>query len=92
MRDITVIPAAKVTGEYKEEAGKWSTWDSKSRPLDLVHYAASERVLIVEGSANLTQRDGKVITIREGDAATFHTDFECTWEFTDEMKAHFSVN
>jgi len=92
MRDITYIPAAKVTGDYKEKARTWSTWDSNNRQQDMAHYAASERVLIVEGSANLKQQDGKVIKLSKGDAATFHTDFECTWEFTDNMKAHFSVN
>jgi len=92
MRDITVIPAAKVTAKYKKEATAWSKWDSNNRGKDMAHYAASERVLIVEGSAKLKQQDGKVITIGKGDAATFHTDFKCTWEFTDNMKAHFSVD
>jgi uncharacterized protein len=89
---ITVIPAEKVTDEYKKEARKWGKWDSKNKKTFPYNYTAEERVLILEGSAELTPDDGSaVVTIGKGEAVTFHKGFKCKWKVTKRMKKHYTV-
>jgi uncharacterized cupin superfamily protein len=89
---ITVIPPDKVTDEYKKEAVKWGKWDSKNRKKFPFNYTAEERVLILEGSAEITPDDGSaVITIGKGDQVTFHKGFKCKWNVTKRMKKHYTV-
>jgi uncharacterized cupin superfamily protein len=89
---ITVIPADKVTAEYKKEAKKWAKWDSKSRKSFPFKYAAEERVLILEGSAEVTPDDGSaVVMIGKGDQVTFHKGLKCKWKVTKRMKKLFNI-
>jgi uncharacterized cupin superfamily protein len=89
---ITVIPPDKVTDEYKEEAKKWPKWDSKNKKKFPFNYAAEERVLILEGSAELTPDDGSaVVVIGKGDSVTFQKGFKCKWKVTKRMKKHYTT-
>jgi len=90
---ITVIPPDKVTEAYKLEAkANWSKWDSKNKKSFAYNYTAEERVLILEGSADLTPADGSpVVTIGAGDAVTFHKGFKCKWRLTKRMKKYYTV-
>lgn len=89
---ITVIPADKVTDEYKKEAKTWGKWDSKSRKIFPFKYTAEERVLILEGSAEVTPDDGSaVVKIEKGDQVTFHKGLKCKWKVMKRMKKHFTV-
>ena len=89
---ITVIPADKVSKEYKAEAKTWGKWDSKNRKTFPFNYARDERVLILEGQAEITphgcDEDG-VVTIGKGDAVTFHKGLKCKWKITKRMKKHY---
>mmetsp|Transcript_8803 Transcript_8803/g.16069 ORF Transcript_8803/g.16069 Transcript_8803/m.16069 type:complete len:168 (+) Transcript_8803:119-622(+) len=70
----------------------WGKWDSKNTKKFPYNYAAEERVLILEGSAELTPDDGSaVITIAKGDQVTFHKGFKCKWKVTKRMKKHYTV-
>lgn len=89
---ITVIHPDKVTDEYTKEAMTWGKWDSKNKKKFPYNYTAEERVLILEGSAELTPDDGSaMITIGKGDAVTFHKGFKCKWKVTKRMKKHYTV-
>jgi len=89
---ITVVPSTEVTAEYKKEAKTWPKWDSKTRKNFPFNYTAEERILILEGSAQLTPTDGSpVITIQKGEQVTFHTGFKCKWKVTKRMKKHYTV-
>mmetsp|Transcript_38714 Transcript_38714/g.45079 ORF Transcript_38714/g.45079 Transcript_38714/m.45079 type:complete len:176 (+) Transcript_38714:126-653(+) len=89
---ITIIPSNEVTAEYKEEAKTWPKWDSKTRKKFPFNYTAEERVLILEGSAELTPTDGSpVVTIQKGEQVTFHNGFKCKWKITKRMKKHYTV-
>jgi len=90
---ITVIPPDKVTKEYKDEAAKWVKWDSKTRKAFTFNYATEERVLIIEGQAEIApDGGGEVIKIGKGDAVTFHKGFKCKWKITKRMKKHYVVD
>jgi len=89
---ITVVPSNEVTAAYKTEAKTWPKWDSKTRKNFPFNYTAEERVLILEGSAELTPTDGSpTINIRKGEQVTFHTGFKCKWKVTERMKKHYTV-
>jgi uncharacterized cupin superfamily protein len=89
---ITVIPPDEVTDEYKKEAKTWGKWDSKNRKKFPFNYTAEERVLILEGSAEITPDDGSdVVKIGKGDQVTFHKGFKCKWKITKRMKKHYTV-
>jgi len=89
---ITVVPSNEVTADYKKEALTWPKWDSKTRKNFPYSYNSEERVLILEGSADLTPTDGSpVITIQKGEQVTFHTGFKCKWKITKRMKKHYTV-
>jgi uncharacterized protein len=95
---ITVIPADKVSKEYKAEAKTWGKWDSKNRKTFPFNYATEERVLILEGQAEITPHGcddgdgGGVVTIGKGDAVTFHKGLKCKWKITKRMKKHYIVD
>ncbi|KAI2503612.1 hypothetical protein MHU86_10808 [Fragilaria crotonensis] len=96
---ITVIPSDQVTTAYKKEAKTWSKWDSKNRKSFPFFYATEERVLILEGLAEITPNNGgdtesasgTVITISKGDAVTFHKGLKCKWKILKRMKKHYIV-
>mmetsp|Transcript_23470 Transcript_23470/g.50835 ORF Transcript_23470/g.50835 Transcript_23470/m.50835 type:complete len:176 (+) Transcript_23470:118-645(+) len=89
---ITVTPPEKVTDEYKNEAKTWTKWDSKSRKKFTYNYTAEERVLILDGSAELSPDDGSpTVVIGKGDRVTFHKGFKCKWKITKRMKKHYTV-
>jgi uncharacterized protein len=94
---ITVTPADQVTKEYKNEAKKWGKWDSKTRKGFPFFYATEERVLILEGQAEITPDDGSCdkesgsVMIGKGDAVTFHKGLKCKWKILKRMKKHYIV-
>lgn len=89
---ITVVHLEEVTDEYKAEAKTWPKWDSKSRKKFPYNYTAEERVLILDGSAELTPDDGSpVVLIGKGDQVTFLKGFKCKWKITKRMKKHYTV-
>jgi len=89
---IAVVSAEDVTDEYKTEAKTWTKWDSKTRKRFPYNYTAEERVLVLEGSAELTPDDGSaVVTIQKGDQVTFHKGFKCKWKVVKRMKKHYSI-
>jgi uncharacterized cupin superfamily protein len=89
---ITVIPPDEVTDEYKKEAMAWGKWDSKSRKKFPFNYTSEERVLILEGSAEITPDDGSaVVKLGKGDQVTFHKGLKCKWKVTKRMKKHYTV-
>jgi uncharacterized cupin superfamily protein len=89
---ITVVPADKVTAEYEKEAKTWGKWDSKNRKKFPYHYTSEERVLVLDGTADLTPDDGSpVVKIGKGDQVTFHVGFKCKWKITKRMKKHYTV-
>mmetsp|Transcript_31461 Transcript_31461/g.67964 ORF Transcript_31461/g.67964 Transcript_31461/m.67964 type:complete len:184 (-) Transcript_31461:181-732(-) len=89
---ITIVPPSEVTSEYKTEAKTWTKWDSKSRKKFSYNYAATEQVLILDGSAELTPDDGSpAVVIGKGDQVTFHKGFKCKWKITKRMKKHYTV-
>jgi uncharacterized cupin superfamily protein len=92
---ITVTPPDQVTTEYKNEAKKWSKWDSKNRKSFPFFYATEERVLILEGLAEITPDgcDTEIgsVTIVKGDAVTFHKGLKCKWKILKRMKKHYIV-
>lgn len=89
---ITVVAPNEVTADYKAEAKTWPKWDSKTRKNFPFNYTAEERILILEGSAELTPNDGSpMITIQKGEQVTFHTGFKCKWKVTKRMKKHYTV-
>jgi len=89
---ITITPPSEVTGKYKKEAKAWTKWDSEKKKGFDYDYTNEERILILEGSATLTPVDGSdPLTIKAGNAVTFHKGFECTWEITKRMKKHYAI-
>ena len=94
---ITVTPSDQVTSEYKKEAKKWSKWDSKNRKSFPFFYATEERVLILEGLAEITPTNGcetesnGSVTFGKGDAVTFHKGLKCKWKILKRMKKHYIV-
>jgi uncharacterized cupin superfamily protein len=89
---ITVVAPDKVTDEYKEEAMTWGKWDSKNRKKFPYNYTAEERILILDGSAELTPDDGSaVVKIGKGDQVIIYPGFKCKWKVTKRMKKHYTV-
>mmetsp|Transcript_38891 Transcript_38891/g.44389 ORF Transcript_38891/g.44389 Transcript_38891/m.44389 type:complete len:174 (+) Transcript_38891:92-613(+) len=89
---VEIVPGEKVTDEYKAEAKSWTKWDSKSRKKFPYKYTEEERILVLEGSAELTPDDGSdVVTISKGDQVTIHPGFDCKWKITKRIKKYFTV-
>ena len=89
---ITIVAPENVTDEYKTEAKSWTKWDSKKRKKFPYNYTAEERILILEGSAELTPDDGSaVVTIGKGEQVTIHKGFKCKWKVTKRMKKYYTV-
>lgn len=93
---ITVIPADQVTKKFTDEAKKWGKWDSKSRKTFPFFYASEERVLILEGQAEITpdgcDTESGSVLIGKGDAVTFHKGLKCKWKILKRMKKHYIVD
>ena len=87
------------THPYRMAAECWEVWASETHPCEPegsgrfhFDYADNhqERVLIIEGEAELSPTDGKTaFTIHKGDYVVFHQGFACEWHVTTPMRKHY---
>jgi len=97
---ITHTPASDVLPDFVSNASDWPLWDSDDHPQEPpgsgkfpFNYNgnyASERVLIVSGSATLVPDDGsRNYDLEAGDSVFFHHGFACGWTIHERMKKRY---
>ena len=91
-----VTSAANVPSEMIAAAKEWPIWDSGQdfakvkQPKFVLRYRKEERVLVLEGKAQLTPQDGGApFIVQAGDAVTFHAGFVADWCVLDRMRKHY---
>jgi uncharacterized cupin superfamily protein len=91
-----LTPAAEVTADQKDAARDWPVWDSKEdfasqkQPRFTLRYRKEERVLIIEGKAQLSPKNGDPpFIVQAGDAVTFHAGLVVEWVVLDRMRKHY---
>ena len=92
-----LTPAAEVTASVKAAAASdWPIWDSSEdfrgtkTPKFTLRYRKEERVLILEGKAELTPQNGDApFTVQEGDWVVFHAGFVADWVVSARMRKHY---
>lgn len=92
-----LTPPSDVTDAQKETGYAWPVWDSaedfggKKEPRFQLRYRKEERVIIIEGKAQLTPLNGDApFIVKAGDAVTFHAGFVADWIVMERMRKHFA--
>ena len=67
-------------GIWESDAGKWT-----------VNYTEDEFCYIIEGTAVLTDADGRAETLRAGDAFVVPAGFSGTWETVGQVKKIYAI-
>jgi len=91
-----LTPSAEVSAAQRDAAQEWPVWDSKEdfasqkKPRFTLRYRKEERVLIIEGMAQLTPKNGDPpFIVQEGDAVTFCAGFVVDWVVLERMRKHY---
>ena len=71
-----------------KKAESWGTWSKEPSEFSW-YYDDKETCYILEGEANVTDKEGNSITFKAGDWVEFEQGLECTWKISKTIKKHY---
>ena len=66
----------------------WSIWEKEISKFDW-YYDESETCFILEGEAEVIDKNRNVIKFKKGDMVNFKKGLECTWNILKPMKKRY---
>ncbi|MFH0893648.1 MAG: cupin domain-containing protein [Bacteroidota bacterium] len=78
----------KPTAEEMETSAQWGTW-SKSPSIFDWQYAEKETCYILEGEAEVSDREGNHVKFGPGDFVVFEEGLDCTWKIKQTIRKKY---
>jgi hypothetical protein len=79
----------KPTPQEIEKTKNWGTW-SKEPSVFEWEYDTKETCLILEGNAEVTDKEGNKIQFGPGDWVVFEKGLKCTWKIKKAIKKKYN--
>jgi uncharacterized cupin superfamily protein len=85
------ITIQKPSREEVEKKGisDWPIWEKDVSRFDW-HYDSTEECYILEGSVEVTTKDGDTVHFGKGDFVTFPKGLSCTWNIKQPVRKHYN--
>ncbi len=71
-----------------QQAKKWPIWSKEVSKFDWT-YGDKETCLILEGEVEVTNKNGKIFSFKEGDYVIFPQGMSCIWNVKRAVKKHY---
>ena len=66
----------------------WGTWEKEPSEFPWV-YDDKETCYILEGKAEVTDKEGNIVSFEAGDWVTFDKGVECTWKISETINKKY---
>ena len=78
----------KPTPQEIEKAKTWGTWSKEPSTFDW-YYDEKETCYILEGKAEVTDKEGNKIQFGKGDYVVFEATLKCVWKINETIKKKY---
>jgi uncharacterized cupin superfamily protein len=78
----------KPSKEEIKEAKEWPIWEKEVSEFPW-YYDEIETCFLLEGQVTVTNEDGEVFQISEGDYVIFPSGMRCTWKIHKSVRKHY---
>ncbi|MDD5569796.1 MAG: cupin domain-containing protein [Bacteroidales bacterium] len=78
----------KPTSQETEKTKNWDTWNKEPSEFEW-EYDSKETCFILEGNAEVTDKEGNKIQFGPGDWVEFEKGLKCTWKINKAIKKKY---
>ena len=85
---MTQMFIKKASDEEIAQTKSWGTWSKENSTFDWF-YDEKETCYILEGIAEVTDKEGNSISFGQGDLVCFQKGLSCTWKITSPIRKKY---